>query len=355
VYLPGTHAALSIYDFFISFAAHWAMVAWRELRFSCVTLLLVPGLTALEGQKLAIGAAMAPAPAFKINSEIVLVPVSVTDNYGKTIVGLHAKDFNVFDDQKPQQIVSFANEDVPCSVGMVLDVSGSMRNALGVAKDGAQTFVRAANPYDEFLLLTVSTLPGAEPAFTSDAAGVAQNIAFTKPGGMTALIDTVYLGLNRMRKARHPQRALIIFSDGMDNHSQYSKNQLLRAALEADVQIYTIILPTTPGGTAGNGAPFRPSMIAKPGDRGPQIEGPELLETLAEKTGGLHFRARSDSDARDAVMKVGEALRNEYVIGFQPADSGPSGKAHRIRVTTTGVIPNAPKVYVHARSSYYTP
>jgi len=339
---------LSIYDFFISLAGHWSMLARRELRFS--TLLLVLGLTALDAQKLPAGAALTPTAAFKISSQMVLVPVSVTDNYGKTILGLRAKDFSIFDDQKPQQIVSFTNEDVPCSVGMVLDVSGSMRNALGIAKDGAQAFVRAANPDDEFLLLTVSTLPGAQPAFTSDSAGVAQNIGFTKSGGMTALIDTVYLGLNQMKKARHPQRALIIFSDGMDNHSQYSRNQLLRAALEADVQIYTIILPTTPGGTAGNGAPFRPSMIAKPGDRGPQIEGPELLETLADKTGGLHFRAHSDVDARDAVMKVGEALRNEYVIGFQPAEAGPSGKAHRIRVTTT-----LPKVYVHARNSYYAP
>jgi Ca-activated chloride channel homolog len=184
---------------------------------------------------------------------------------------------------------------------------------------------------------------------------VARNIAFTKPGGMTALIDTVYLGLNQMRKAHHPERALIILSDGMDNHSQYSRNQLLRAALEADVQIYTIILPTTPGGVAGNGAPFRPSMIAKPGDRGPQIEGPELLETLADKTGGLHFRARNPSEANEAIAKAGQALRNKYVIGFQPADSGSSGKAHRIRVTSVGAIPNAPKVYVHARNGYYAP
>lgn len=204
------------------------MVARKALRFSCLTILLVPGLTALDAQKPAGVAAFAPASAFKISSQIVLVPVSVTDNYGKTIVGLRAKDFNIFDDQKPQRIVSFANEDVACSVGMVLDVSGSMRNALGVAKDGAQSFVRAANPDDEFLLLTVSTLPSAEPRFTSDATAIAQNVGFTKPGGMTALIDTVYLGLNQMRKARHPQRALIIFSDGMDNHSQYSRNQLLR-------------------------------------------------------------------------------------------------------------------------------
>ncbi len=94
-------------------------------------------------------------------------------------------------------------------------------------------------------MLTVSTLPSAEPRFTSVATAIAQNVGFTKPGVMTALIDTVYLGLNQMGNARHPQRALIIFSVGMDNHSQYSRNQLLWAALEADVQIYTIILPTT--------------------------------------------------------------------------------------------------------------
>lgn len=293
--------------------------------------------------------------SFQVSSRMVLVPVTVTDNYGKTILGLHAADFKVFDNQTPQPIVSFSMEDAPCSVGVVLDVSGSMRNALGLAKESAQAFVAAANPDDEFLLLTVSTQPAGEPQFTADPAGMAQTIAFTKPGGMTALIDTVYLGLNQMRKARHPRRALLVLSDGMDNHSQYSKNQLLRAALEADVQIYTFILPTTPGGIAGNGAPFRPSMIAKPGDRRPETEGPELLETLADKTGGLHFRARNDAEAREAVRKAGEALRNQYVIGFQPADSGLSGKAHRIRVTMANPASAMPKIYVHARSAYYEP
>jgi Ca-activated chloride channel family protein len=289
------------------------------------------------------------APDFQVKSQMVLVPVSVTDNYGKTILGLRANDFSIFDDQVRQQIVAFTNEDVPCSVGVVLDVSGSMRNALSPAKDGAQTLVKTANPDDEFLLLTVSTSPGAEPAFTSDAADVARTIAVTKPGGMTALIDTVYLGLNQMRRARHPQRALVVFSDGMDNHSRYSRNQLLRVALEADVQIYTIILPTT-GSPQTNAALFRPSMIAKPGDRGPEMEGPALLEALADKTGGLHFRARGAAEANEAILKVGQALRNEYIIGYQPADAGPSGKSHKIHVTTT-----VPKVYVHARSGYYAP
>ncbi len=290
------------------------------------------------------------AQNFRVNSRLVLVPATVTDNYGKSIVGLRARDFTIFDDQKPQQIVSFFNEDAPCSVGLVLDSSGSMRNAFGIAREGAQALVRLANPADEFLLLTVSTQPGIGPGFSSDPAGVIETIAYSKPAGMTALIDTVYAGLNQMRNARNPQRALVILSDGMENHSQYSRNQLLRAALEANVQIYAVVLPTTPGGVAGNGAPFRPSMIAKPGDRGPQIEGPELLEALAEKTGGLHFRAHNQSDATQAIAKIGEALRNEYVLGFTPAEAGAPGKAHRIRVTTS-----VPKVYVHARSSYIAP
>ncbi len=296
----------------------------------------------------ALGAQSGDQPGtFHANSRLVLVPVSVTDNYGKTILGLHADDFKIFDDQKPQPILSFSSEDVPSSVGLILDVSGSMLHSLGIAKEGARALVQEANPQDEFLLLTVSTQPASGPEFTSDAGVVAQNIAYTKPGGLTALIDTVYLGLNQMRNAHHPRRALVVFSDGMDNHSQYSRNQLLRIALEADVQIYTVILPTTGSGSP-NQIPFRPSMIAKPGDRGRELEGPELLETLADKTGGLHFRAHDDTTAREAMRKVGDALRNQYIIGFQPTGADTAGKSHRIRVTTS-----VPKVYIHARSGYY--
>jgi len=290
------------------------------------------------------------AANFSTSTRMVLVPVTVTDHYGKAITGLQAKDFNVFDDQAPQQIVSFSTQDAPCSAGLVLDISGSMQSTLGVVKDSALTFVRSANQSDEFLLLTVSTLPEVSPGFTTDTGAVEENIAYTKPGGFTALIDTVYLGLNQMRKARNPQRALVIVSDGVDNHSRYSKGELLRVALEADVQIYTIIIDNGLGGSTGNTVPFRPSMIAKPGDQGAARQGPSLLEELAEKTGGLSFHARNGAEAREGMMKISQALRNEYVIGYQPADSEPSGKLHRIRVKST-----VPKVTVHARTSYYAP
>jgi Ca-activated chloride channel family protein len=290
------------------------------------------------------------AATFSTNSEMVLVPVTVTDHYGKTITGLQAEDFNIFEDQNSLQIASFATQDTPCSMGLVLDISGSMQSTLGVVKKSARAFVRAANADDEFLLLTVSTQPSAESAFTSDSEDVEENIASARPGGFTALIDTVYLGLNQMRKARNPQRALVIMSDGMDNHSRYSKAELLRVALEADVQVYSIIIDNGAASSSTATHPYRPSMIAKPGDQAAQRQGPNLLEELAGKTGGLYFHARNDGEAQEAMVKVGQSLRNEYVIGYRPAEFGQSGKWHRIRVKTT-----VPKLSVHARSGYYAP
>ena len=147
-------------------------------------------------------------PKFRADTQLVLVPVTVTDHYGKTIEGLRQENFIVTDDQAPQRIVSFSTADAPCSVGLVLDISGSMRDSLHTAKEVMHAFLGTANPEDEFLLLTVSTEPAAYPEFTTDTTAVEQDIAFMRPGGFTALIDTVYLGLNHMRKAQRSRRAL---------------------------------------------------------------------------------------------------------------------------------------------------
>jgi Ca-activated chloride channel family protein len=320
------------------------MVRRTALRVSCCALPLLLALGTADAQN------VPRAATFRTGTRMVLVPVTVTDHNGKTITGLGAKDFNLFDDQAPQQIVAFAAQDAPCSAGLVLDISGSMQSALSAVKESAREFVRGANANDEFLLLTVSTQPASGPEFTNDASSVEENIAYTRPGGFTALIDTVYLGLNQMRKARNPQRALIVLSDGLDNHSRYSKSELLRAALEADVQIYTIIVDNGLSGASSNTVPFRPSMIAKPGDQGAARQGPGLLEELADKTGGLSFHVRNAGEAKEGMLKIGQALRNEYVIGYQPADTDLSGKLHRIRVKST-----VPKAVVHARSGYYAP
>jgi Ca-activated chloride channel homolog len=319
------------------------MFVAATLRRSYLAFLPLLALGALDAQR------TATVPDFRVSAETVLVPVTVTDHYGKTIEGLRAEDFNLFDNQSSQRIASFAIEDAPCSVGVVLDISGSMRGTLGNAKDLIQTFLGTANPDDQFLLLTVSTQPEAMPGFTTDIEALEKSIAFARPGGLTALIDTVYLGLNRMREARQPRRALLIVSDGMDNHSRYSPNELLRVALEADVQVYTMIFDNS-AGTSTSAVPYRPSLVGKPWDRALERQGPELLEKLSDKTGGLYFHVRNDAEAREAVVKAGRALRDEYLIGYQPPDSGTSGKWHQIRVKS-----NVPKVNVHARSGYYAP
>ena len=266
-------------------------------------------------------------------------------------MGLQAKDFNIFEDQTPQRIVSFATEDAPVSAGLVLDVSGSMRGALGIVKDSAQAFVKTANEDDEFLLLTVSSQPAAVSEFTTDPETIEEGIAATRPGGYTALVDTVYLALNKMRKGRNPQRALIIISDGIENNSRYSRAELLLDALEADVQIYAIIIDNgARGGLGSNTIPFHPGLMMKPGDQARANQQLSLLEELADKTGGLYFHARDSAQAKDGMMRVGEALRNEYMIGYQPADFELSGKWHRIRVKST-----VPKLRIHSRSGYYAP
>jgi Ca-activated chloride channel family protein len=309
-----------------------------------VPALFIVGLGKSDGQNLT------RAATFRSDSRMVLVPVTVTDRDGKPITGLQAKDFIVSDDQSPQQILSFGLEDAPCSAGLVLDASGSMQTTLGMVKQSARAFVRTANTDDEFLLLTVSSQPSLSSGFTSDLDDVEENISLARPGGFTALIDTVYLGLNQMRKAQNPQRALVILSDGMENHSRYTKSELLRVALEADVKIYTVIIDNGAGSSSTSAFPFRPSMVGKPGDQAAQRQGPNLLEELAEKTGGLYFHARNDAQAQEGMMKAGLALRNQYLIGYRPADFGQSGKWHRIRVKST-----LPKVSIHARSGYYAP
>jgi Ca-activated chloride channel family protein len=281
---------------------------------------------------------------------MVLVPVTVTDRGGKTLDGLQAENFEILDDHMRQEIVSFASDDAPCSVGLVLDISGSMRDTLGIAKNVTHTFFEAANPGDEFFLLTVSTQPDTVSGFSADTVSLEKTIESTRPAGMTALIDTVYLGLSRMRGAKRPRRALLILSDGMDNHSRYSKSELLRVALEADVQVYTIIVGTAGGDASGSGGLFRPSMAAKPWDQAHERQGPDLLEELSEKTGGLHFRVHDAAEAANAAGKAGRALRNEYVIGYQSPAPRDQGKWHRIRVKA-----DVPHASVYARSGYFAP
>jgi len=274
-------------------------------------------------------------PSIRSDVRMVLVPVTVTDRRGEVLTGLAQQQFKVFEEKTPQPIASFKEEDAPCSVGVVFDVSGSMKPKLAQARAALKAFFESANSADEAFLMTISSNPGEVSGFTAQFGDLLDRIQFRKAAGSTAFMDTCYLALNRMRGAHHARRALLVISDGMDNHSRYSQGELKNMALEADVQIHTIGL-------------YDPPRTKKPIELQEERRGILLLEGISRETGGLHFVAANESDIQQSVTKIGRALRNEYVIGYRPMTVERSGKWRQIQVKTT-----LPDVRVNARSGYY--
>jgi Ca-activated chloride channel family protein len=263
------------------------------------------------------------ATAFRADATLVLVPVTVVDRRGAIVNGLASGAFTLTEDGVRQQVHSFAEEEVPVSLGIVLDLSGSMRGVLGEAKESLRALMKDANPADEAFLNTVSTRPREYSRFTGDFDEVLSRVAFEKAGGDTALIDTIYGSLHELHSGIHTRKALLVISDGMDNHSRYSKQELLDRAVESDAQIYTI---------AVDGAP----AFAKPMLRMEERRGLLFLDELAAKTGGMSFIVRGQTDIPAAAARIGRALRDQYTIGFLPRGDGRGGQWRRIKVKVEG-------------------
>jgi Ca-activated chloride channel family protein len=273
--------------------------------------------------------------AFKSDSDLVLVPVTVTDRRGGIVSGLPTETFHISDDKVSQRIFSLSEQDVPASIGVILDRSGSMRWTLNDAKAAVRSFLDTANPEDEGFLYSVSSRPEKNTGFTPELDTLLGSVAFSGSRGSTALIDTVYYALDAMRAAHRPRKALLIISDGMDNHSRYSKTELMERVVESDVQIYTIAI---------YGAP----AYAKAIQILEQREGVALLDDLAEKTGGLSFVVRTPEEIGKATAAISRAIRSEYVIAYAPQHCTRDGKWHSIHVKV-----GEPGLRAYARPGYY--
>ena len=263
------------------------------------------------------------AAAFRSDSALVLVPVTVVDHRGAIVNGLASDAFTLTEDGVRQQVHSFTEEDAPVSMGIVLDLSGSMRGVLGSAKEALRALMKDANPADEAFLNTVSTSPRAYAGFTRDFDEVLTRVAFEKASGDTALFDTIYGSLHQLRSGLHTRKALLIISDGMDNHSRYSRQELLDRAVESDGQIYTIAVDNPPA-------------FSKPMERREESRGLLFLDELAAKTGGMSFVVRGQADIATAAASIGQALRNQYTIGYVPRGRDRDGQWRRIKVKVEG-------------------
>jgi Ca-activated chloride channel family protein len=271
---------------------------------------------------------------FRAVSNLVLVPVTVLDRKGATMNGLPSGLFSIFEDKLLQPIASFSQQDAPVSMGVILDLSGSMKGSLGQAKSVLRLFFATANSEDEAFLYTVSNLPKKFVGFTTDYRTILGLVADASAIGSTALIDSIYSGLNEIHSGTHARKALLVVSDGMDNHSRYSKAELMARAAESDVQIYAVSI-------------YNPPVNRKPIELQEERRGVQLLEDLALKTGGLHLVIRTDKDVRQAASTIGQALRNQYLIGYVPHNPTHDGKWHAIQVKL-----NLPAAMVATRPGY---
>jgi len=281
-------------------------------------------------------------PRLRVDVDLVLVQVTVTDPYNRLVTGLDKEHFEVSEDKQPQEILYFSNEDAPLSLGIVFDVSGSMESSgkMERATKAAVQFLETSNPQDEFFLVRFADEPDLLTDFTSSIEDVQNQLLYSRPEGRTALLDALYLALDTMRDAHNPRKALLVISDGGDNRSRYGVKDIKAFVRESDVQIYAI-------------------AVLDPVASRTQTElvwGPLLLTELAEMTGGRMFPVEiyNIHELPDVAQKISVELRNQYVIGYRPTNRHRNGSWRKIRVKLNPPK-GLPPLTTYARSGYYAP
>jgi Ca-activated chloride channel homolog len=272
----------------------------------------------------------------KVAVDLVLVPVTITDPMNRLVTGLDKENFQLFEGSSKEEIKSFSSEDAPVSLGVIFDSSGSMSSKMDRAKDAVVEFFKTANPQDEFFMITFSDEPEMVADFTNSVEEIQDKLVFTVPRKRTALLDAIYMGVSKMRQAKYPKKALLIISDGGDNHSRYTEGEIKALVKEADVMVYAI-------GIYDRYFPTQEERL-----------GPALLGEVTQLTGGRAFTVDNPNDLADVASKIGIELRNQYVLGYRPTSISRDGKWRKIKVK---LLPpkGLPPLRVYARTGYYAP
>jgi Ca-activated chloride channel homolog len=277
--------------------------------------------------------------SIRVDSTLVLIPVSVTDPMNRFVTGLEKEHFRVFEDKVEQEVRQFSSEDAPLSVGIVFDTSGSMGSKLQKSRQAVAQFFKTANPEDEFFLVQFNDRPELSIPFTRNTEDIQNRLTFSQSKGRTALLDGIYMAMRQMKKAQNPRKALLLISDGGDNSSRYTESEVKNAVREADVQIYAIGIFESVSARA----------------RTPEeSSGPSLLNEVSEQTGGRAFQVDNLNELPDVAAKIGIELRNQYVIGYTPKNLERDGKYRRVSVKL--VQPRGlPPLKAFFRLGYYAP
>jgi VWFA-related protein len=267
-------------------------------------------------------------PSLKIDSTMVLVPVTVTDITDHPVTDLSPSSFKVFEDNIEQKVVSFHREEGPVSVGFIFDASSSMKNRIDRSVKAIERFLNdTVMPGDEFFLIRFSDRPTLVTGFTEEPNDILSELSAIQPDGWTALNDAICLGVQKMRKAKNSRRALFVLTDGGDNNSRYSDSEVRSLVRESDVRIYSIGL----------------------------FERSHFLEKLGADTGGRAFHAKKLDDLPEVIDKLSRDFRNQYVLGYSPNDPVKDGKYRRVRIELMEKTIKHMPLNVFWRGGYYSP
>ena len=271
-----------------------------------------------------------------VNTDLITFTVTVTDTYGRFVSGLNKSAFTVFDEKKPQEITYFSDDDSPVSVGVIFDVSGSMSgDKVKRARDALSKFIQTSHNSDEYFLIAFNSRAQLLLDKTRDGNSVLDKLTFVNTRNNTALYDACYLGVEKVQRGAHPKRALLLISDGQDNNSRYTFNELRRLLKESDVVLYGIgILSGSDAGSALG------------------MEGQGILDELASVSGGKAFFPRSAAEMDDIFEQIALELRHQYSIGYKPSNFTNDGKWRKVKVKVTPPR-GLPRLFVRSKEGYY--
>ncbi len=274
----------------------------------------------------------------RVDVNLVLVPVTVTDALSRPILDLPAQEFSIYEAGIPQRIGYFSAEDSPISVAIVVDVSASMKNKVEYEVRALEEFFKNANPKDDYFVIGISSKPRVIATSEDSVGTIHDRVGLTPPKGGTALFDAAYLGVAKLRTSRYKRKAMVIISDGGDNRSRYTLKEIKSVIEEADVLTYGIgIFDDMP-------IPLLKTLEERAGRK--------WLSDITEASGGRTIAADDRRKIPEIAAMVSRELRSQYVIGYAPSNREHDGKYRKISVQ---LAPSATPRHLHYKEGYIAP
>ena len=278
-----------------------------------------------------------------VSVDLVLMYTSVFDKNGHFVAGLKRDNFKISEDGIEQEIASFSQDDVPASLGILMDLSGSMRGKMDQVDKAALAFIRASNPEDQVFLIGFNDEVELLQDFTGDIDEVTDSLENAVVTGGTSLYDAIYLGVEKAQTGKKPKKAVVVISDGEDRDSFYKLDELLNKVQESDVQVFTIgfLDPIPDKGFFGR--------FSKSDEERAQ----EALKRIANETGGKAFFPDKLEEIHDIVAEIATELRTQYSLGYFSSNAARDGTFRRVKIHLMGS--EASKHNIRYRRGYYAP